>query len=250
MPIYGVGWTLVYEMFFYALFAGCLVLRRRAAVFVMTACLVGFVTIGASTDLPLPWHYWFNPIVLEFSFGALLGLFYAEGLRAPKWICWTLFGCGVLGWVVAYFVYHGGVPGPTQAVLPVPRPIVLGIPALLVVSGAVLIGSKQNSASVATRLMARLGDASYSIYLLHPLLVFAIMTWNLRVGNPYIGTAIDLVVLLPLSIAVFYWFEMPMQRLVKTLLSGRKHPASAKASAYASPVRTGSDAASYTEHNA
>src|SRR5260370_21484140 len=38
-PLYGVGWTLNYEMFFYVLFASAIVLRREAAVGFVTAAL-------------------------------------------------------------------------------------------------------------------------------------------------------------------------------------------------------------------
>ncbi len=83
-PLYSLGWTLNYEMAFYALFALALPLGRRGAVLGVLALLAGLVLIG---QLPGPWPvplaFWSDPIVLEFACGAGLALARQEGLRLP-----------------------------------------------------------------------------------------------------------------------------------------------------------------------
>jgi peptidoglycan/LPS O-acetylase OafA/YrhL len=95
VPLLGVGWTLNYEMFFYVLFGACLLLHRRLAVIAVSLLLGLCVAAGSLWQLPLPFLYWFHPIVLEFVFGALLGLVYAEGIRVPMAVCGTLMLCGI-----------------------------------------------------------------------------------------------------------------------------------------------------------
>ncbi|HXP05205.1 MAG TPA: acyltransferase, partial [Stellaceae bacterium] len=85
-PVYGVGWTLNYEMFFYAVFALCLAARReitvaRVAIALAVLALAGWLLPG----LPGALAYWADPIVLEFVLGMLLALAYRSGVRLPLW---------------------------------------------------------------------------------------------------------------------------------------------------------------------
>ena len=74
-PLYGLGWTLNYEAFFYGLFAVGLGFGRRGAVAWLVLALLLLVAAGALLPgLPLPVRYWANPIVLEFAAGAGLAL--------------------------------------------------------------------------------------------------------------------------------------------------------------------------------
>jgi len=140
--------------------------------------------------------------------------------KAPRSICWILIICGLVGFAATQWVWGGYAPAPWHRTA-IPRTIYLGVPALLVVAGAVLDASPTNGWSGIRKLCARLGDASYSIYLLHPLVGFAVITWNLRPANIYVGIAVDFAFLLPASLATYTWFERPMQRLVRLLLTGR-----------------------------
>jgi peptidoglycan/LPS O-acetylase OafA/YrhL len=82
LPLYGLGWTLNCEMFFYAVFAVGLGWGRGRAVAWACAVLLGLVALaGTVPGLPTPLAFWGSPIVLEFAFGAALGLARAHGLR-------------------------------------------------------------------------------------------------------------------------------------------------------------------------
>ena len=59
-PIHGLGWTLNYEMFFYAVFTAAIVLPRRAAVLAVTAVFLVFVVAGRARPLPQPLAFWAN----------------------------------------------------------------------------------------------------------------------------------------------------------------------------------------------
>lgn len=84
-PILVVGWTLNYEMFFYALFAVAVLLQRGRAVILLTAALVAVVVLRALVGGPTsPLAFWGEPIVLEFIAGILVGLAYEYRLLLPR----------------------------------------------------------------------------------------------------------------------------------------------------------------------
>lgn len=78
-PVLGVGWTLNYEILFYFSIYLALALKSKAFVFV-NAMFIAFVLSGFWIDSEAHVFLSFlsNPIVLEFSFGILLGLFFLE----------------------------------------------------------------------------------------------------------------------------------------------------------------------------
>ena len=51
-PVHALGWTLNYEMFFYAVFALAIMLPRRSAVFVITTLFMLLVALGLLVPLP------------------------------------------------------------------------------------------------------------------------------------------------------------------------------------------------------
>jgi exopolysaccharide production protein ExoZ len=73
-PVLVQGWTLNYEMFFYAVFAATLLLPSRLRLVALASVLVGLVALGLllESDNPLLATYT-DPIILEFLLGALIG---------------------------------------------------------------------------------------------------------------------------------------------------------------------------------
>jgi peptidoglycan/LPS O-acetylase OafA/YrhL len=82
-PVVGQGWTLNYEMLFYAVFSACILLPRRQAVLAVAAVFAALSITGRTVDLPQPFAFWASPIILEFVLGAVLGLLYVEGWCPP-----------------------------------------------------------------------------------------------------------------------------------------------------------------------
>src|SRR5690349_15839002 len=78
-PVHLLGWTLNFEMFFYAVFAFAILLPGRAAVATICAAFVALVVVGRYTTLPLPFLFWSNPIIFEFCYGMVIALIYREG---------------------------------------------------------------------------------------------------------------------------------------------------------------------------
>ena len=131
-PLYGLGWTLNYEAFFYVLFALGLGFGRRGAVAFLVRPWVPSWRRGHSCPgLPVPLRFWSDPIVLEFAAGAGLALAYGDGFRPARSLRIGLALLGVLGLVLAARLLAG--LGEADGFL---RPLLVGVPAALLVAAA------------------------------------------------------------------------------------------------------------------
>ena len=83
MPVLPAGWTLNYEMMFYAIFALALVMRPRPAVIAASTTLATLVILGWVLGPVGPNNVAF-PLSLEFIFGMTIGVAYCEGARVAK----------------------------------------------------------------------------------------------------------------------------------------------------------------------
>jgi peptidoglycan/LPS O-acetylase OafA/YrhL len=189
-PLYSLGWTLNYEMFFYVLFAVAVAWSYRRAVLTLAVALLALVAVGAAFRLPQPFAFWTSPIILEFAFGLALGHLRVRGvaLAGPAQAMLAVMGLALLALDLTQ---------PT-GVLPAPRALAWGVPAALLVAAAALGRRQPSPASAATRLGVALGDASYALYLLHP---FAIRGIRALVGATGFGPALGPAGFIVLSLA-------------------------------------------------
>jgi exopolysaccharide production protein ExoZ len=212
-----VAWTLSYELMFYLAFAGLFLLPQRAAmpaVLAWAAVVVGATAAGVVPEhrlaaLPLRWF------VLEFLAGALLAWRPVRLSRRQ--------GVGVVGlaaaWVglgsaVCYDPDHVALAGDH-----VRRVLVFGGPAVLLVAAAV--GRERAGARPGWRRLAAVGDASYSIYLVHvPALIVtlslgATLDWpHTRVAHAaWLGAM--LVAGVGAGLLFYRWVERPLLNAAK-----------------------------------
>ena len=173
-PIHVVGWTLNYEMFFYALFALALALPRRLAVTALGVAMLGLVAAGSMTPPTADaFAFWSRPIMLNFVLGLALGLAYAEGVRLPRAVAGGLIAiAAVLYW------REIGEPFPAEW----RRLFVYGLPSALLLAGATL--GRLNSAPRNLQGIAVMGDASYALYLIHPPVLWACRMVALKLAIP------------------------------------------------------------------
>lgn len=152
MPLLVPGWTLNYEMAFYALFAASLVLpgRYRVGILVSALCCAAFAGLFVAPDTIAA--FYLDSVILEFAAGLLLASVWRRGLRMSRTAALCLVGLGFLG-------LHFG--SETE----LPRIVWAGIPALMIVAGVVHADGTKDQRPL--RLPMLLGDASYSIYLSH-----------------------------------------------------------------------------------
>jgi exopolysaccharide production protein ExoZ len=165
-PVYGVGWTLNYEMFFYAVFALCLAARREVTVVRVGIALVVLAAAGGVwPGLPGALAVWADPIVLEFVLGMMLAVAYRRGVCVPVWAAAPML-IAALGLILAYNEW---------GTVLLPRWLGFGVPAALVVAAFALM-----ERDVAIGWIDRVGDASYALYLCHPMVIAAARMLSLR----------------------------------------------------------------------
>ncbi|NBO18388.1 MAG: acyltransferase [Proteobacteria bacterium] len=158
-PLVVPGWTLNYEMFFYALFAIGLALGRPFVVTLgLLACSVA-AGMWMQPENPLL-KTWTDSLLIEFAAGLLLAR-YQQRVRGvgPALL---LFTGSALGYVWLMQTPPGDIPL---------RVLQAGGPAFLLVCGA--IAMERVGKWPRMRVAELLGDASYSLYLLHGLVISA-----------------------------------------------------------------------------
>jgi exopolysaccharide production protein ExoZ len=216
MPIVGHGWTLNFEMVFYAVFALAVFAPRRPAVALASAALAAMVVIGqqlvpTSTVLA----FWTDPFILQFIFGMLIGLLYREGLRLPKPLA---VGLMVTGCALVYVFRASSIDAP-------PLTLWASFSAALLVAGATF-GDFSLEGPV-WRSLAIVGDASYSIYLLHSAPIRGALALSRATSldfasAPWLYVSLTLVGAIALGIVTYYMFERPLTRYLRSLLKPRK----------------------------
>jgi exopolysaccharide production protein ExoZ len=214
-PYYTLGWTLNHEMFFYAVFAGALLCRSDAVRFgLVAAVLVMLVLLRPAIDAGDPVLFRItSPLLLEFLAGmAIAAVRQHQVLPPPAALAALLLA-------LAFMVLLSG-----SHVESWPRAVYFGLPAALIVLGAVSL-EEILARRPAPRLVL-LGDASYSLYLSHDLvlkLAAAPLAAIVRL-HPAAAFACALMLELALGAACYRRIERPLLGL----WHGRRAPGRAR----------------------
>jgi exopolysaccharide production protein ExoZ len=205
-PLYGLGWTLNYEMMFYLIFA-CTLFARRAVSVAVTSFILVAMTIAHSLQLPMPRQLIFltEPVILEFAFGMVVALIYRSGAILSPMACYAL---TILAFIVPAVLWWTGPPTRWE---------LWGIPSAILVASIVLA---KKPIFVPLFLVA-LGDASYALYLIHPAVNFIVrhaadrsLFFNPE-SMPWLYLAVSLCLSILAAFAVHYWFERPVSKFLK-----------------------------------
>lgn len=218
-PVYELGWTLQYEMFFYLLFAlGLLLPGRRGGLAVMAA-LLALVAIGTGVGAPpvsrgveIAAYVFTRPILLFFAVGIALGLLRRRWqARLPMLPAPVMALAGLAGLALAATRGEGAV-----ALVGVGFALACNV----LVRAAPPVGRAGRSFAAASQ---GFGDASYSVYLTHSFLLgaFAAVTAPLAARGPVALVALLLLGGLCCTVAgwiVWRLVEVPIDRRLR----GRK----------------------------
>ena len=150
-PLVVPGWTLQFEMYFYAIFAVGLATRRLVPV----SLAIGLLAVGLGWVLP-DWMAgnailvsYTSPIILEFFAGMLIAIIHQKHSMKSYWLALPIGMTALIGF----------------GNLDASRLLVWGLPTLLIFVGTLAIEDAGKLPRLA--LLKLLGDASYSIYLSH-----------------------------------------------------------------------------------
>jgi exopolysaccharide production protein ExoZ len=196
------GWTLNFEMFFYLLFAAALALKIKPVHFLTPVMLV-LAPVGLFRQESWPAVTIFaNPILLEFLAGVLLGYAVERGLRLNTMSAAIL---GVIGFAAILLNPRGLYMYGSERVLE------WGIPAFLVVQATVTL-EERFGRSIPSWILG-VGDASYSLYLTHMLVVMTVgrILVKARILAPEsVFVAIGLVAAVLVSLVLYRFVEKPI----------------------------------------
>ncbi len=199
-PIVPPGWSLIYEMYFYALFGLSLYFAPKSRLALISLVITAAYVFAKLLNTQGPFNSFFtDDIVFEFIFGMLLAWAWKKGFRLPP-----VAGAALIVAGFALLLVHS--QGQFLVALNAPGIITNGIPASMVVAGTLFIKLPEYKLGVL------LGDASYALYLCH-LFILGVLRVVLppvlgdTAASAYMFVAICLITSLICSVPVHQWID-------------------------------------------
>lgn len=216
-PLLQIGWTLNYEMLFYAIFAAAMLVSNRYRVAVAGAAIVALMSLrllyeGGGNVI---YEFYTSTIMLEFIYGMILAVaFGSAGVSRRTALIALLLAVALFAYAISHDVMR----------LSQLRSLIWGLPAAFVVASVVAIDL--HGKVPVNRVLLMLGNASYAIYLTHLFPLGALRkVWPMM---PEFVRSSDLLLLLAavaVSLAVgvgFYMMvERPLIKIAKSAISSR-----------------------------
>ncbi|MGA2953006.1 MAG: acyltransferase [Caulobacteraceae bacterium] len=204
-PLYGPGWSLDYEAFFYLLFAAVLMAPRARQALLVCGCLAFVVVLGVLFGDPI-YQLGANPMLLQFAAGVAIARLQESKALPGRRGGWLLVAFGLVGFAVSV------VPGLFSELW---RPFIWGAPAALLVAGALAVETDGGVARIPVLLV--LGEASYALYLTHEP-AQAIIGHTLGAENAWLFFPLALSATLAAGLACHWWIERPLTAWVRMLV--------------------------------
>jgi len=209
-PFLSVSWTLCFEMFFYGTFLLCVLYGTRIRWW-MAGHAAGILVFNLPWLPPLeyPASFFFSPYILDFYLGCITAFLCAHRLVPPT-LAWVCVAVGGLLSALCVGAHDHLLPLFNSLV-----PLCWGLSFFFVITGIAAL--EQNGRLRVPRPLAYLGDASYSIYLVHNNIILAggvlIAKRLYAVGNFLSPVLFCLAtVTLLVSLAFYHYVERPMLR--------------------------------------
>ena len=203
-----VAWTLAYELMFLVMFACCLRFSRKALPYLMGAWFACIILGNAISVPELKDLGYFKTFISPYNIDFLLGIGLSMLVHKTKLLPYPPFlAVGIVMLLAAVPLKAAGiwVPGPFDHI------ITIAIPSALLAYGMLAL-EQQRDVRFPTPLVA-LGDASYSVYLVHYVLIDTFSTVWFQVGtsNALIAWSLACASIIPFfCVGVYYFIEKPL----------------------------------------
>lgn len=216
----GVTWSLSHELYYYLVF-GLLILSRRFWPLVALIVVLSGVSVlyPGLVSYPLLTDFCFSPYNLEFASGILVW-WLVDRYKVGLPVCFLLMVIALV-WLLA----QGSIPREA-----VPERVVLyGFSCFLIVfSLAGLEGNNGLKSSSLSRLLAKIGDASYLIYIIHfPFLPFygrLLAFLQLTMVGQHLAAILFTSVLTTACIYLHKYVELPLVKRLNQYALTIPHP--------------------------
>lgn len=185
-PLLGVGWTLNFEMLFYVVFGVALLFRRRIGVALLFLVFAGAIVVGQMARPSGALGAWTMPVSIEFLAGVLLAAAY---VHVPGWAGRVVVPAAAGAVALVLFQHFCVAPTAYLHDELLWRAQHWAVAALIVLFA--LMARQSSGTLAASRVLARIGDSSYSLYLTHTIWI-GLFTATLaklhldRFLNPYL----------------------------------------------------------------
>ena len=186
LPVYPLGWTLELEFFYYLIFGLLIIFIGKKNYFLFF--IMFFIILFSLT---------INLIFIEFLYGIFIGIFYFNNKKKLKYIIskysYILLLIGIIGIFLPSFIS-----------LNYNRVVLYGLPSFFMVLGAVFLKQSSN------KILIFLGDASYSIYLTHLIILgifFKLMKFLIPNFEPIVTFLSSIIICLLFGSALYLVIE-------------------------------------------
>lgn len=216
-PLMRIGWTVNCELFFYLIFGIALGISHRFRGLLCSLFLIATILIARLVPAPsAALAFYGNPVMLEFIYGILAyyaawGLYRLYRTRKLPRACLLLGFPGCLGCLWGLLITK-----PHINILGFRRPILWGLPALLIVLCAFLAGL---NAKKMPGPLVRLGNISFSLYLMHyyPVMLLdrAVFDFSVCSSRALAGTAVAIAVSVGLALVSHALIEVRLSNWLR-----------------------------------
>lgn len=210
LPVLESGWTLSYEMLFYASFA-LAIWRNWPPLRLSLIALGAIFLVGQLDSSPLFFSFFGRSLLFEFLLGGLIARLWVNQVPMPSWLAPLLLVLALL----MLFV----IPMPAG----IDRLLSVGLPCAMLVFSAVWL-ERYRAISRCASYFKLLGDASYSIYLSHGLAVplLVIIANKAGVFNRHAVFAFGVGGALLIGTLLYLWLEKPVTDWLNRRYNGRR----------------------------
>jgi peptidoglycan/LPS O-acetylase OafA/YrhL len=221
-PLLKVGWTLSFEWLFYLFFFITIIFKVKHKLSCLMCLIVSLVVSGQNlTSLDFRLIFLSNPILLEFLLGVMVCWIYLKYDRMPLYIAASCLVIGVSTYIFLIFYGFGYIwnhMNVLSGLLSLERFLLWGLPSSFIVMGCVFLEKSHRLNRIWNNPWVQLiGDASYSIYLVHPILFLLVVLPFEKVSSQL---SIDIVILIQTliaiicSVAFYILVEKPLLRFI------------------------------------
>jgi len=201
------AWSIGNELVFYSIFPIALFVTNKSrygleAIFGLTVLIATYFSFYRLPDFEVlapAWKTYINPFNQVYLFvGGMLLAKYFKGKKLP----YAAILCLILGLLIFVpVIKRGDLLGIISGA---PR-LIYSLGCFLVCGGALLLGTVR--AGMLHRPLKVMGDASYSIYLLHPIVYWSLLKWFPSIEKDLFLFVISVLVSLIFSVLTYYAFE-------------------------------------------